>query len=98
MNLKLLVLGAALIGSTAFLSAPHAMADRHGDHGDGDGGGWQGGHQDHGDRGWYDRGHRWHWFAGYGPGYGYYYPPPPPAYYPPPVYYGPPVITFGITP
>lgn len=95
MNLKLLVLGAALIGGVAMVSAPNAMADGHGDHGgDGgwhgnrDGGGDRHGDEDGGWRGDHDR---------RGPSYGYYYAPPQ-AYYPPPVYYGPPVITFGITP
>jgi hypothetical protein len=108
MNLKLLALGAAIIGSTALLAAPNAMADWHGGgggdyHGGGGnyhgGGDWHGHGDPYGGRGWYDAGRHWHWNAGYGPAYGYYGPPPvyyapPPVYYapPPPVYYAPPRV------
>jgi hypothetical protein len=67
--------------------------DRGGERGDYGRGGYGGG-----PRGYYDGGHFWHWYAGYGPPYGYDYPPayyvPPPIYYAPqPYYYAPPVIT-----
>jgi hypothetical protein len=104
MKVRILALGAAMLGASLLLTAPNAKADWH-DH---DGGGDR--------RGWYDGYRHWHWYAGYGPGYGYYpppppvyYAPPPPVYYappppppvyyaPPPVYYAPPGITVGITP
>jgi hypothetical protein len=91
------------------LTALPAHADWH-DHGDGDRGGYERGDHDHYDRDWhrhgfYDGYHEWHWYAGFGPDYGYYGPPPgyyapPPVYYAPPpaYYYAPPVITFGFRP
>ena len=118
MKLKTLALGAAILGSIG-LSASPALADwhDHGDDGDWHGGGgghgdWHGGGGDWHNRGYWDGGRHWHWFAGYGPAYGYYgpppvyyapppvyYAPPPPVYYaPPPVYYAPPGITIGISP
>jgi hypothetical protein len=114
MNLKTLAFGAAILGSIG-LSANPALADWHGGgggdwHGGGNnwhgggGGNWHGGGDWHG-HGYGDGGRHWHWFAGYGPAYGYYGPPPvyyapPPVYYapPPPVYYAPPPVYYAPPP
>jgi len=68
---------------------------------------WGGGERYHDwhHHGWWDADHRWHWFYGWGPQYGYYGPPPvyypddedddyppPPGYYAPPPVYAPPVM------
>ena len=93
MKRNILALGAAVIGISLFSAAP-ALADWHGD--GGDGGGW---HHDGGDGG--DGGG---WRGDGGGGYytppPVYYPPPPPVYYapPPPVYYAPPPVYYPSPP
>ncbi len=113
MRVRQLLLGFMVAAGVAAAGALPALADwdNHGHDGGGwgggDGGRWGGQPNEHWqDHGWWDDGHHWHWFAGWGPGYGYMgpapvwgppapvYAAPPPAYYapppPPPVYYAPP--------
>lgn len=124
MSLRHLLLGGLLAAGFVAANAAPAAADwDHHDH-DRGGPGWDGGpgrgHWDgrrydnwHG-HGWWDYDHRWHWYAGWGPSYGYVgpvpvwgpgipvYAAPPPVYYapppPPPVYYAPPPPPVVVAP